>query len=145
MVRQRLKDERGFSLFEVMIVAVIIGILAAIALPMITGNQTKAQDSEAKFNAGSMQSHVESCFVETEDYSDCETGDPLLPETGLPHGTGPGQVRMVSDGPRDYSIEAMSRSGNVFRLVRIAGSKPTRSCLVPPGNERGGCKSDSTW
>ena len=142
---QRLKDERGFTLFEVLIVTVIIGILAAIALPMITGSQSKAQDSEAKFNAGSMLAHVESCFVATDDYGECETGDHELGETGLSLGTGPGQTRVTSDGSKDFSIEAMSRSGNVFRLVKIAGDKPTRSCLVPPGNERGGCRSDSTW
>lgn len=142
---QRLKDERGFTLLELLIVMVIIGILAAIALPMLAGNRANARDSEAKFNAGSMQAHVESCFVETEDYGECETGDPALGDTKMPQGSGPGQTRVLSDGPRDFSIEATSRTNTVFRLVKIAGNRPVRSCQVPEDQERGGCRSDSSW
>src|ERR671911_140318 len=85
----RLKDERGFT---------FLGILAGIALSMLKGNRTNAIDSEAKQNAGSMMAHVESCFTETEDYGDCETGDPLLGETKIAEGTGPGQTRVAVDG-----------------------------------------------
>src|SRR3712207_9294814 len=88
----------------------ILGILAAIAIPMLTGNRANATDSEAKMNAGSMQTHVETCFAETEDYGKCETGDPDLGDTKISIGAGPGQTRVSSDGPRDFMIEATSRS-----------------------------------
>ena len=140
----RLRDERGFTFMEILVVMVILAILAGIALTMLKGNRTNAIDSEAKQNAGSMMAHVESCFVETEDYGDCETGDPLLGKTHMAEGAGPGQTRALSDGPRDYVIEAMSRSGNTFRLVKVAGQKPTRSCSVKPGGEGGGC-NNSAW
>ena len=141
---ERLKDERGFTFMEMLIVMVIIGILAGIAMTMLKGNRTNAIDSEAKQNAGSMMAHVESCFTETEDYGACETGDPLLGDTKIAEGAGPGQTRVISDGPHDYVIESVSRSGNTFRLVKVAGQKPTRSCTVKPGGEGGGCNS-STW
>lgn len=145
MALERLKDERGFTLMEILIVMVILAILAGIALSTLTGNRANARDSEAKQNAGSMMVHVESCFVETEDYGKCETGDPLLGDTKMAEGTGPGQTRVVSDGPRDYAIESMSRTGNVFRLIKTAGSKPVRSCRIAVGGEPGGCRADSTW
>src|SRR3712207_2413267 len=96
-------------------------------------------------NAGSMQTHVETCFAETEDYGKCETGDPDLGDTKISIGAGPGQTRVSSDGPRDFMIEATSRTGAVFRLVKIAGATPVKSCTVPPGAERGGCRGDSSW
>ena len=49
----------------------IIGILAAIALPAFLGQRQKGQDSEAKSNARNIVSHVESCYTQEQDYQNC--------------------------------------------------------------------------
>jgi prepilin-type N-terminal cleavage/methylation domain-containing protein len=145
MLAKRLNDDRGFTFIEVLVVMLIIGILAAIALSMLDGNRASAMDSEAKMNAGSMHRHVESCFTETEDYRECETGDPGMSDVRMPIGDDPGETEVTAQGSRGYRIVALSRTENVFRLVKVNGARAERSCSVGPPGKPGGCKNDPAW
>lgn len=70
-------------LIELLIVVLLIGVLAAIALPAYLGQRSKAQDADAKAVVAGLRMEVESCHVKTEDYTQCD--DPSeLGNTGLP-------------------------------------------------------------
>src|SRR6202012_4220090 len=58
-LRQRPGDESGFTLIELLVVILIIGILAAIAIPAFLSQTSKANDSAAKTQVGTLQTTIQ--------------------------------------------------------------------------------------
>ncbi len=79
-------NRKGFTLIELMIVVVIIGILAAIAIPNFISMQSRAKEASVKGNAHSLQLAVED-FAVTNDGNLPALGDlgaPMFPGGNLP-------------------------------------------------------------
>src|ERR1700759_4257770 len=74
-LRQRVQDEKGFTLIELLVVILIIGILAAIALPGFLNQREKAQDANAKSDVRTAQTAMETFYTDHQTYVGA-TSDP---------------------------------------------------------------------
>ncbi|GAW94131.1 type II secretion system protein [Calderihabitans maritimus] len=67
-IAKKLREDRGFTLIELMVVVVILGILAAVAIPSFTGKADTAKIKAAKADLKTIGTAIELYYVENDDY-----------------------------------------------------------------------------
>ena len=140
-LRHWLTEQHGFSLIELLVVMLVIGILAAIALPGFLDQQKKGDDGDAKSNARNLVSLVDACYTSKNDYRQCSDDVALGGNIGIPYGTNPGEAEVANTTEDTYTVTAVSKATtggthNEFSISRDANGVISRSC-----NHGAGCQN----
>ncbi|SFC05914.1 general secretion pathway protein G [Marinospirillum celere] len=81
---QRVKKQKGFTLLEVMVVLVIIGLLVAIVAPNVLDNQDQAMKQKARADIASLEQALEMYRLDNFNYPTSEQGlDALVSKPSL--------------------------------------------------------------
>jgi type IV pilus assembly protein PilA len=144
-LRQRLNSEDGFTLIELLVVILIIGILAAIAIPAFLSQTSKANDSAAKTQVGTLQTTMET-FASEHNGSYAEATLPELKkiEPTL-NDTSTATAALGAVSATGFTVSSTAKgSEDVYTLTNTNGSI-ARTCTTPgeSANNKGGCKAGS--
>lgn len=163
-IRNRVEDDQGFTLIELLVVILIIGILAAIAIPSFLNQRTKGQDACAKSMLRTMQTAMETHYTDQNTYvggtmAALNAIENQIPSAGGACGgtatnqpyvgaAGAAACTAIAGGPsaqNDYCVGMTSTSGQVFALHRSTAGAITRLCGAGAGGSNGGGCPNGTW
>ncbi len=138
--------EHGFTLIELLVVILIIGVLAAIAIPSFLSQKGKASDSAAKELARTAQTAAETYATDHNGlYTGLDAKTLKEYEASIPtakEGTNAWlSAAETTESNTGYKVTATSTSGDTFTVTRKAGGLVERTCA----GAKGGCPASSSW
>jgi type IV pilus assembly protein PilA len=161
-LRNRAQGQEGFTLIELLVVILIIGILAAVAIPTFLNQKGKANDANVKSDITATQTAEETYFTGNQLYiaqNPSSNAALIAIEPTLANAFGQDTLNVVTpatsiDGytvvttptsttANSYYISALSKSGVTFVLVHSADGTLSRVCAVPSGVNSSGCNLTS--
>ena len=131
---ERVKDSAGFSLIELLVVILIIGILAAIAIPAFAGQKSKASDAQAKELARTAETTAETIAIDNNgEYAKVSAAElnKYEPSIRILQSTSVAYLSATTAAKSEYSLTVKSTTGDEFKIAKSANGEITRSCTSP--------------
>src|ERR687895_243343 len=136
-LRERSGSEAGFTLVELLVVMLILGLLAAIAIPSFFSQREKAKDADAKAAARTAQTAIETYATDNQgsylnaDPADLVAIEPTLNDVGA-------RLTVPTATATEYTVQVASTvTGHNFRISRTGTGTTSLSC--DPNTGDGGC------
>jgi type IV pilus assembly protein PilA len=139
--RVRPTAEHGFTLVELLVVILIVGTLAAIAVPSFLSHRTRSQDVEAKVYVVAAEKAIEVFHTEHETYAGADQSELTKIEPSLARA----RNMSVSGDKTSYDIgidSATPSGGGRFSLSHATTGIVTRTCA---NAGKGACGVDGDW
>ena len=150
-LRQRSSDEGGFTLIELLVVILIIGILAAIAIPSFLSQKGKAYDASAKELARTAETTAETIATDNNgSYATLAVKGPevlnkyekTIPTTAAEAGSN-AYLSAATGTETTYEVTTKAfNTGDEFTIKRTAEGKIERTCKSGPSKT--GCSGAET-
>ena len=160
-LRNRAGGQEGFTLIELLVVILIIGILAAVAIPAFLNQKGKANDANVKSDIVAASTAEETYFTGSQAYTSTPANltaiEPTLTQAFLSStaASNPGDSMALDvpaagkfgaatgTGTNNYDVWAVSKSGVSFALTKNADGTTSRTCNVPASTNASGCNLTS--
>jgi prepilin-type N-terminal cleavage/methylation domain-containing protein len=131
LVNRLIRGEKGFTLIELLMVIIIIAVLAAIAIPTFLGQRERANDSAAYTLVRNALTAVQTCFVDTADYTQVTPAmlAAVEPSIGwiespadLVSTAPPGIANTAGADAKDNEVAYYAESPEIVDLVSVSAS-----------------------